>query len=782
MATASTEIRVTPEIAAEHGVTREEYARIQQILGREPNITELGIFSVMWSEHCSYKSSKVHLKRLPTRGKLVVQGPGENAGVVDIGDGLVAAFKIESHNHPSYVEPFQGATTGVGGILRDIFTMGARPIAILDSLRFGEIADSGSDSPLAARRSPLSSDAAKNRRILDGVIRGIGGYGNCFGVPTIGGEVAFEPCYAQNPLVNALALGIARKQEIFLAKAKGVGNPVIYVGAKTGRDGIHGASLLASAEFTEESQQKRPNVQVGDPFMEKLLLEACLEAMKTGAVVAIQDMGAAGLTCSTMEMASRGATGIEIDLAKVPQRETGMTPYEIMLSESQERMLLVAEKGREREVLEVFKKWGLDAVVVGHVAEGGLAVVKDRGQVAAEIPAHPLAEEGPVYNRPIAAPAPRSETEKDWFGFAPEGTSLTENFKKLLASPTIGSKRWITDQYDTSVRTNTLAGPGASDAAVVRIKESEKNGMMKALALSTDGNGRWCQLNPKVGAMHAVAEAARNVAASGARPIAATNCLNFGSPEKPEVMWQFSQCIDGIAEACNALGTPITGGNVSFYNETLGKSIYPTPVIGVLGLLEDSSRILKIAFRNPGDRIVLLNGVQVGGTKESNDDLRRHFSSSEYAKMLNKKLVGMPPLCDLAAEKHLIDCLVALASEGVVESAHDTSDGGLAVTVAESCFGAQGLGADIALEDTLSAEHALFGENGARAIVSLAPENLAALIAIARQYGVSAREIGKVTRDDAFRIGHKERAAIDSPIEPLRDAWANSLEHLVLGT
>ena len=604
MATTQIEIKVTPEIAAEHGVTRDEYARIQKILGRDPNITELGIFSVMWSEHCSYKSSKVHLKRLPTKGKLVVQGPGENAGVVDIGDGLVAAFKIESHNHPSYVEPFQGATTGVGGILRDIFTMGARPIAILDSLRFGEIIPG---------KSTTERDSAANRRILDGVIRGVAHYGNCFGVPTIGGEVVFEPCYSQNPLVNALALGIARSEDIFLAKAKGLGNPVIYVGAKTGRDGIHGASLLASAEFTEESQQKRPNVQVGDPFVEKLLLEACLEAMKTGAIVAIQDMGAAGLTCSTCEMASRGGTGIEIDLAKVPQRETGMSPYEIMLSESQERMLLVAEKGREHEVLDVFKKWGLDATVVGEVTAGGLLVVKDHGKVVAQIPAHPLAEEGPVYNRHIAAPAPRAESEKDWFHFAAEKTDLTANFKRLLASPTIASKHWITEQYDTSVRTNTLAGPGASDAAIVRIKESEKNGVLRALALSTDCNGRWCQLNPKLGAMHAVAEAARNVAASGARPIAATNCLNFGSPEKPEVMWQFSQTIDGLGEACTALGTPITGGNVSFYNETLGKSIYPTPVIGILGILDDASKALKIAFRNEGDIIVLLNGANSEG-------------------------------------------------------------------------------------------------------------------------------------------------------------------------
>jgi len=811
MATATTEITVTAEIAAEHGLSAEEYARVKQILGREPNITELGIFSVMWSEHCSYKSSKVHLKRLPTRGKLVVQGPGENAGVVDIGDGLVAAFKIESHNHPSYVEPFQGATTGVGGILRDIFTMGARPIAVLDSLRFGEIAPGKSTS---------EEEAAKNRRILDGVIRGIANYGNCFGVPTVGGEISFEPCYSQNPLVNALALGIARKEDLFFAKARGTGNPVIYVGAKTGRDGIHGASLLASAEFTEESQQKRPNVQVGDPFMEKLLLEACLEAMQTGAVVAIQDMGAAGLTCSTTEMASRGGTGIEIELAKVPQRETGMTPYEIMLSESQERMLLVAEKGREREVLDVFKKWGLDAVVVGEVTDGGLLRVKHHGKLAAEIPAHPLAEEGPVYNRPLAAPAPlvdhsvvadKEIPKKDWFTFAPEGTNLTQNLVKLLASPAIASKRWITEQYDTSVRTNTLAGPGASDAAVIRIKESEHDGpqgeTMRALALSTDGNGRWCQLNPRLGAMHAVAEAARNVAASGARPIAATNCLNFGSPEKPEVMWQFSQVIDGLAEACTALGTPITGGNVSFYNETLGKSIYPTPVIGILGILDEASRVLKLAFRSAGDVILLLDGANFASvssdpasthhSKRSEESLfdfsslRCEFSSSEYSKTIAAIVAGQPCSIDLAAEKRLIDCLVALASDGSLQSAHDISDGGLAVSLAESCFtssaGASAmadcahLGATLNLIDDAPAEFALFGECGARAVVSVTPASLARVLNTARQYGVAVREIGKVTRDSSFRIKYKGRAVIDSSIECLRDDWANSLERTLKG-
>jgi phosphoribosylformylglycinamidine synthase II len=776
MATASTELKITPEIAAEHGLTADEFARVKQILGREPNITELGIFSVMWSEHCSYKSSKVHLKRLPTRGKLVVQGPGENAGVVDIGDGLVAAFKIESHNHPSYVEPFQGATTGVGGILRDIFTMGARPVAVLDSLRFG---------PIVAGRGVSEEEAAKNRRILDGVIRGVANYGNCFGVPTVGGEVSFEPCYSQNPLVNALALGIARKEDLFFAKARGTGNPVIYVGAKTGRDGIHGASLLASAEFTEESKHKRPNVQVGDPFMEKLLLEACLEAMQTGAVVAIQDMGAAGLTCSTTEMASRGGTGIEIDLAKVPQRESGMTPYEIMLSESQERMLLVAEKGREREVLDVFKKWGLDAVVVGEVTEGGLLRVKNHGALAAEIPAHPLAEEGPVYNRPIAKPPVRKETAADWFSYSPEGRDLTANFMKLLGSPAIASKRWITEQYDTSVRTNTLAGPGASDAAVIRIKDPETGIVKRALALATDGNSRWCQLNPRLGAMHAVAEAARNVAASGARPIAATNCLNFGSPEKPEVMWQFSEAIDGITIACNELGTPITGGNVSFYNETLGKSIYPTPVIGVLGILEDASRVLKIGFREEGDTIVLLDGASSAVAAQQAVPVltEREFSSSEYSKAVSGIVAGEPPAIDLAAEKRLQECLVALASNSAVRSAHDVSDGGIAVTLAESCFATQSqqtskhLGAQVHLPDESSAaEYATFGERGARAIVSTAPSSLARVLETARQYGVAAHQIGQVIRGDAFRIQYKGSAVVESSVAKLHDIWAHSLE------
>ena len=768
-----TEIKVTPQIAAEHGLTPGEYARTQKILGRDPNFTELGIFSVMWSEHCSYKSSRVHLKRLPTTGTHVVQGPGENAGVVDIGDGLVAVFKIESHNHPSFVEPFQGAATGVGGILRDIFTMGARPIAVLDSLRFGPV----SAGPGAGEATP--EDIARNRHILDGVIRGIGFYGNCFGVPTVGGEIVFEPCYSNNPLVNALALGICRRDELFFAKAQGAGNPVIYVGAKTGRDGIHGASLLASAEFSEESQQKRPNVQVGDPFLEKLLLEACLEAMRTGAVVAIQDMGAAGLTSSSSEMASRGGLGIEIDLARVPQRETGMTPYEIMLSESQERMLLVAERGREQEVFDVFHKWGLDAVEIGKVTEDGILRVLNHGAIAAEIPAHAIAEEGPRYERPIAKAAAPSLSEAAAqtarFKFAATGTDLSANFRKLLASPTIASKKWVTGQYDSMVRTNTRFGPGAGDAAVLRLKESKR-----ALALATDGNGRWGFLAPRLGAMHAVVEAARNVACSGALPIAATNCLNFGNPEKPEVMWQFTEAIDGIAEACRALETPITGGNVSFYNETLGKPIYPTPILGVLGLMENADDALGSAFRKEGDAILLLDG-KFGGEAVDAANVAVEFASSEYAKTLQGVVAGAPPAVDLAAEKRLIDCLVKLASERVISSAHDVSDGGLAVTLAESCFDTDGLSADITISARASAEpaeSALFGERGARVVVTAAAASLARINPIAAQYKVSVQPIGTVVRSE-FRIQYNGSPVIQGSLESFQQPWSDSLQKAI---
>jgi phosphoribosylformylglycinamidine synthase II len=783
-----TEIRVTPELAAEHGLTAEEYARIQKILGREPNFTELGIFSVMWSEHCSYKSSKVHLRRLPTRAPQVLQGPGENAGVVDIGDGLAAAFKMESHNHPSYVEPFQGAATGVGGILRDIFTMGARPIAVLDSLRFGPITSSasGAEAPEKHPRSGGLKPAppentldraideetiARNRRILDGVVRGIAHYGNCFGVPTVGGEVQFEPGYSANPLVNVLALGIAKKEDLFFAKARGAGNPVIYVGAKTGRDGIHGASLLASAEFSEESQQKRPNVQVGDPFMEKLLLEACLEAMQTGAVVAIQDMGAAGLTSSSCEMASRGGLGIEIELARVPQREPSMTAYEMMLSESQERMLLVAERGREQEVLTVFAKWGLDAVEIGRVTEDGLVRVLHRGRVAAEIPAHALAEEGPVYQRPLAAPAQIANERLVEFG--PAGADVTGNFRRLLAAPAIASKRWIWEQYDYMVRTNTLEPPGAGDAAVVRVK-----GTKRALALASDGNGRWCRLDPFVGAQLAVAEAARNVACSGAKPWAATNCLNFGNPEKPDVMWQFSRAIDGITAACTALEIPITGGNVSFYNETLGRSIDPTPVLGVLGMIEDASRALGMGFRAEGDVILLLDGRSGSATAPQNSD--REFSSSEYARTIHGIVAGAPPAVDLAAEKRLIALLVALASEGALQSAHDVSDGGLAVTLAECCFVSDELSARVSLTSNETDEAALFGERGARAIVSVTPEYLAAVLRVAAQYGVALLEVGRVSKGE-FRIELNGRVVVSADPPSLIDAWAGALERLLRG-
>src|SRR6202046_262640 len=764
-----TEIKVTPQIASEHGLTPDEYARVRKILGRDPSFTELGIFSVMWSEHCSYKSSRIHLKRLPTEGKYVVQGPGENAGVVDIGDGLCAVFKIESHNHPSFVEPFQGAATGVGGILRDIFTMGARPIAVLDSLRFGPIAA----GPGAGNAT--GEEIARNRRILDGVIRGIGFYGNCFGVPTVGGEVVFEPCYSNNPLVNALALGIARREELFFARARGVGNPVIYAGAKTGRDGIHGASLLASAEFSEESQQKRPNVQVGDPFLEKLLLEACLEAMRTGAVVAIQDMGAAGLTSSSSEMASRGGTGIEIDLARVPQRETGMTPYEIMLSESQERMLLVVERGREREVFEVSHNWGLDAA--RGTADGKLRILY-HGRMAAEIPAHASAEEGPRYERPIATPkAAAPQAKARLVEFAPEGSDLTENFRQLLASPTIASKYWITEQYDSMVRTNTRVGPGSGDAAVLRLKESKR-----ALALATDGNGRWCFLSPRLGAMHAVAEAARNVACAGARPIAATNCLNFGNPEKPEVMWQFSEAVDGIAEACRALDIPITGGNVSFYNETLGKAIYPTPVLGVLGLLEDAECALGSSFRNEGDAIVLLEGKrQDVGLKTADAGPLNQFSSSEYAKTIHGIVAGTPPAIDLTAEKRLIECLVELAGRKIILSAHDVSDGGLAVTLAESCFASDGFSANVTLDvDSANeaAEYAIFGERGARVVVSLPASSLASVRAVAAQYDVNVQPIGTVSRGE-FRIQYKGTPVIHGDIDSFRKIWASRIESAI---
>ena len=610
---------VTPELLAQHGITPDEYQRILTALGRTPSLTELGIYSVMWSEHCSYKSSRVHLKRLPTKSERVVQGPGENAGIIDVGDGWACAFKIESHNHPSYIEPFQGATTGVGGILRDIFTMGARPLAVMDSLRFGPISQEKNDDTSAELLH-------KNHSIAEGVVSGVASYGNCFGVPNLGGETKFESCYSGNPLVNAFALGMVRREEIFYGKASGIGNPVIYVGAKTGRDGIHGATM-ASEEFKEGSEQKRPNVQVGDPFMEKLLLEACLEAMQTGAVVGIQDMGAAGLTCSTCEMGARGGVGLDVELDLVPQRATGMTAYEIMLSESQERMLLVAEKGREHEILSIFEKWGLDGVIVGDVVAENRLRIRHHGVIVADIPNTSLTDDAPLYHRPVGtwkAPVPL-DPPTEILAEINRSRDHASDLRNLLASANICSKRWVHEQYDSMVQTNTVQGPG-QEAGVMRIK-----GTSRGLAMALDGNGRWAYLDPKLGAMHAVAEAARKVACTGSVPVSATNCLNFGNPEKPEIMAQLSAAIDGISEACIALGTPVTGGNVSLYNETKGEGIYPTPVLGIVGIIEDVTRAVPADFQQAGDAILLLSRRGLTVTNWSPSSALRSLRRTSWA-------------------------------------------------------------------------------------------------------------------------------------------------------
>jgi len=746
---------VTPEMIREHGLTPEEFEKIKQLLGeREPTLTELGIFSVMWSEHCSYKSSRVHLKRLPTRSKLVLQGPGENAGIVDIGDGWACAFKIESHNHPSFIEPFQGAATGVGGILRDIFTMGARPVAVMDSLRFGPITDTG-----AAR-----AEIHKNQSILEGVVSGIASYGNCFGVPNLGGEVKFEPCYSANPLVNAFALGLVRRDQIFYARAAGDGNPVIYVGAKTGRDGIHGATM-ASEEFSEGSEAKRPNVQVGDPFLEKLLLEACLEAMQTGAIVGIQDMGAAGLTCSTCEMGARGGTGIEIELDHVPQRETGMTPYEIMLSESQERMLLVAQKGREEEVFRVFQKWGLDAVEVGRVTRDAKMRVLQHGHLVAEIPNAALTDDAPVYQRPLARwepPVPREMPEHIQLA---AGGDFTPQLKRLLASPNICSKRWVWQQYDHMVQTNTVEAPGAGDAGVIRIKGSQRG-----LAMSLDGNGRWCYLDPRLGAMHAVAEAARKVACAGATPVGATNCLNFGNPEKPHIMWQFSQVIDGMTKACEELEVPITGGNVSFYNETLGEGIYPTPVIGVVGILEDVLKTPKMHFSNSGRTIVLLRAGEAGDIT----DVESEFGSSEYAKEILGAVWGYPPELDLEKEATLQRALVSMIGEGLLESVHDCADGGLAVALVEASL-PQRVGATIRLQgQELPPEFMLFGEDASRVIVSCDPAVLSRIQQLVADFELQADVLG-ATGGNRVEITIDGQPAVSAGISELNDSYEGAL-------
>jgi phosphoribosylformylglycinamidine synthase II len=758
---------MTPELIREHGLTPEEYAKIQQLLGgRAPTLTELGIFSVMWSEHCSYKSSRVHLKRLPTRSKLVVQGPGENAGIIDIGDGWACAFKIESHNHPSFIEPFQGATTGVGGILRDIFTMGARPVAVMDSLRFGPIVESKSKATDKSVRATQTTQGEihKNHSIMEGVVRGVASYGNCFGVPNLGGETKFESCYSGNPLVNAFALGLVRRDQIFYAKAAGEGNPVIYVGAKTGRDGIHGATM-ASEEFSEESEAKRPNVQVGDPFLEKLLLEACLEAMQTGAIVGIQDMGAAGLTCSTCEMGARGRVGLEIELDRVPQRETGMSAYEIMLSESQERMLLVAEKGREQEVFRVFEKWGLDAVEVGHVTKDNVMRVRQHGELVAEIPNEALTDDAPLYKRPLERWEPPVAREMPENIELAEPGDLTEQFKHLLSSPNICGKRWVWQQYDHMVQTNTVEAPGAGDAGVIRIKGSKRG-----LAMALDGNGRWCYLDPRLGAMHAVAEACRNVACAGATPIGATNCLNFGNPEKVHIMWQFSQVIDGITKACEELEVPVTGGNVSFYNETLGEGIYPTPVLGIVGILEDVHKTAKMEFREPGRTIVLLRATEAGDIT----DAQTEFGSSEYAKEILGAVWGYPPELDLEREAALQKGLVEMIQGGLVESAHDCSSGGLAVALAEQAF-PKGIGLRVDLASNgLPAEFALFGEDASRVVIACDRAQLAGVKEIAAKHGLAVEVLGE-SGSDRVEVKLDGRAVISGSLGELREAYESAL-------
>jgi phosphoribosylformylglycinamidine synthase len=765
-------VTVTPELLKQHSITPEEYDRILAALGRVPSLTELGIYSVMWSEHCSYKSSRVHLKRLPTKSDRVVQGPGENAGIIDVGDGWACAFKIESHNHPSYIEPYQGAATGVGGILRDIFTMGARPLAVMDSLRFGPVRDGEGSEPELVQ---------KNHSIVEGVVSGVAGYGNCFGVPNLGGETKFEPCYSGNPLVNAFALGLVRKDEIFYGKASGTGNPVIYVGAKTGRDGIHGATM-ASEEFTEGSEQKRPNVQVGDPFMEKLLLEACLEAMKTGAIIGIQDMGAAGLTSSSCEMGARGGVGVDLDLDHVPQRETGMTAYEMMLSESQERMLLVAEKGRENEVLSVFAKWGLDATIVGVVKPEPRLRIRHHGELVADIPNQSLTDDAPRYHRPIGtwkAPVPL-DPPAEVLAELEKPRDYTADLKKLLASSNICSKRWVHEQYDTMVQTNTAQGPGG-EAGVMRIKGTgtqDTNGVRheRGLAMALDGNGRWCYLDPKLGAMHAVAEAARKVACTGATPVAATNCLNFGNPEKPEIMAQLSAAIDGIAEACTALGTPITGGNVSLYNETKGEGIYPTPVLGIVGILDDVTKAVPAHFQRAGDAILLLT-LPSG---PAGNELLRIFGSSEYAKVSLGKLWGTPPKLDLSDEAALHQCLVALANADVLQSACDVSDGGLAVALAEAAFG-KSTGAKVYLQrhhqDLVYPDACtLFAEEATQAIVTCPVDLVGRVKEIADNFGfVTVLEIGK-TGGGQLEISIGDHVLISAKIDDLRAPWSHALE------
>ena len=728
---------LTPEMVSAHGLSQDEYARICKVLNRDPNLLELGIFSAMWSEHCSYKSSRRFLRNLPTSGPRVLQGPGENAGVVDVGGGLAVAFKMESHNHPSYIEPYQGAATGVGGILRDVFTMGARPIASLNALRFGD------------------PSHPKTARLLEGVVAGIAGYGNCIGVPTVGGEVSFDASYNGNCLVNAFTLGILKADKIFRGTASGVGNPVIYIGARTGRDGIHGATM-ASAEFDQESEKKRPTVQVGDPFMEKLLLEACLELFKTDCLVGIQDMGAAGLTSSSIEMASRAGSGLLLDIEAVPRRESGMTPYEVMLSESQERMLLVAKKGREKEVYEICDKWDLAHALVGRVTDTGKIVIHSAGQTVADLPIAPLTDDAPLYDRPRKRPAAQDELQK-----LPE-LSSTKDLKsallRVLASPTVASKEWVYQQYDHMVRIGTAVRPGQGDAAVVRFTGQREGGV----AISVGCNSRWVYLEPRLGAAHAVAETARNVSCVGGEPLAITDCLNFGNPERPEIMWQFEEACLGIADACNALGTPVVSGNVSLYNETEGKGILPTPMIGMVGLMDDCALHAGSGFVAAGDKVALVGGVGSG-----------HLGGSEFLKVVHGKIAGLPPPLDFAREKATQKAVRDGVRAGLLKAAHDCSDGGLGVALAEMCF-ARGLGCRVALASKLRPDALLFGEDASRIVVSYSAGAREQVAAICKAAGAEFEEIGQVGGASLIVEG-----LLDAPVADLRAAWSSAIPRLV---
>ncbi len=730
---AGTEPKVTPGLAQSLGLTLDEYHRIVQRLGREPSYTELGLFSALWSEHCAYKHSRVFLGRLPTRAPHLLQGPGENAGAVDIGDGWAVVFKMESHNHPSFIEPFQGAATGVGGILRDIFTMGARPIAILDSLRFGDPAD------------------LKTRHLINGVVSGISWYGNCFGCPTVGGEIAFAPEYAGNPLVNVMCVGLVRSDRIHLARAEGVGNPVFYVGNKTGRDGIHGATM-ASATFDDEAEAKRPTVQVGDPFTEKLLLEACLEAMGTGAVVGIQDMGAAGLACCTSEMPARSGTGMEVELSAVPQREADMTPYELLLSESQERMLLVGAKGRDEELRRVFAKWELDAVKIGEVTGGADLVVRHHGEEVAHVPVEALAD-GPRYAKPYAPPAWLAERRAFDPLSLPEPQDYGETLVRLMGAPTIASKEWAFRQYDQQVGTNTLVLPG-SDAAVLRIK-----GTRRAIAISTDGSGRQVFLDPRRGAAMAVCEAARNVSCAGGRPLGVTDCMNFGSPERPEILWQFAEAIEGIAEACRALEVPVVGGNVSFYNETSGTAILPTPICGVVGVLEDAGRLGTQWFKAAGHRIALLgpDAVSLGG--------------SEYLWTLHGRLAGRLAALDLEIERRVQSAVRAAVGAGLVT-------GGLAAALAEGCVtGARvngGVGCEVTSDPGRRLDETLFGEGPSRVVVSVEPARQREFEALMAESAIPWRWIG--TTGGERLLVRARGVVVNVPVDRIEHAWRNGCE------